>query len=118
MTGCATLCMRRKKREKKYAQERGFLDQGEVVVWRDFRPPHVSEAILKLYIQYMMSEHFVQWSRSDAENQNKRTHGSFTMYISGIILFVSHAKQMATIFKRKPRLRDLFVETHMRNDDC
>lgn len=138
--------MRHKRKEKKYAQERGFLDWGEVVVWRDFRPPHVSKAIWEVYIQYMMSEHFVQRSRFDAENHNKRTHGSITMYTDGTILFVSHAKQMvsffllhiiflfvventrtnnsfffflqATILRRKPRLRNLFVETHVRNDDC
>jgi hypothetical protein len=49
---------------------------------------------LESYIQHMMSEHFVQRSQSGAENQNKRTHGSITMYTGRTILFVSHAKQM------------------------
>jgi hypothetical protein len=37
--------MRRKKKSKKYAKEKGFSVEQDVAVWRDFKPPRVSEAI-------------------------------------------------------------------------
>jgi len=45
-----------------------------------------------------MSEHLVQQSQSNAENQNKEIHGSITMDIDISILYVSHAKWMVGLY--------------------
>jgi len=45
-----------------------------------------------------MSEHLVQRSQSNAENQNKEIHGSITMDIDRSILYVSHAKWIVGLY--------------------
>ena len=41
--GCVIFGMRRK--TKKKAKERGFPGLEDMMVWRDFKPPHILEAI-------------------------------------------------------------------------
>jgi len=88
--------------QNKYAKEIGLLGWGDVVIWRDFRPPHVSEVIWKAYIQHVTSKHFLRQSQSGAQNQNKEIYGSITMHISGFVLFISHAKWMIRFFLLHP----------------
>jgi hypothetical protein len=45
------------KKSKKYAKDKGLPSWEEVVVWRDFRPPHISKGIWDAYIQHMTFEH-------------------------------------------------------------
>jgi hypothetical protein len=68
------------------------------VIWRDFKPLHISKAIWENYIQNVMWEHFMQRSYSGAKNQNKEIHGSITTQTSGSILFVLHAKRKVKFF--------------------
>jgi len=86
--------MRHRKKQKKYAKERGLSGWRDVMVWRDFKPLYVSKAIWVEYIQQMTSKHFMQWSQSNVENQNKEIHGSITTHTSGSIMFGLHAKRM------------------------
>jgi len=45
-----------------------------------------------------MSEHFVQRSQFDAENQNKQIHSSITTHIGEYIPFVSYMKRILRFF--------------------
>ena len=47
-----------------------------MVIWKDFRPPYVLEAVWVEYIQQVMSDHFMRQQQFDAENQNMQIHDS------------------------------------------
>jgi hypothetical protein len=63
----------------------------------DFRPSHVLKSIWDIYIQHMMSGHFLQQSQSDLKNRAKEIHGFITTHTNGSILFVLHAKRMVKL---------------------
>jgi hypothetical protein len=63
-----------------------------MTVWKDFRPPYISEAMWTEYIQHVMSDCLVQQSHFGAENYNRRVHDSVTtptssFEVDGKILF-------------------------------
>jgi hypothetical protein len=86
------------KKSKKYAKDKGLPSWEEVVVWRDFRPPHISKGIWDAYIQHMTFEHFLRRSQSGAENRTKKIHGSIIEHIGEFISFVYHAKRKVRFY--------------------
>lgn len=63
-----------------------------MVMWRNFKPPQVLEAIWDANIHHMMYKYFVQQSQFSAENWNNEMHGSIITHIGRSILFIVHEK--------------------------
>jgi hypothetical protein len=48
------------KKAKKYMKERELPGWNDMVVWKDFRPLHVSDDVWAEYIKHMMFVHFTR----------------------------------------------------------
>ncbi|KAL3564589.1 hypothetical protein D5086_032635 [Populus alba] len=70
------------------------------------------------YLEHVMSERFTRRSQSDARNRNRPIHGSVTTLTGGSVSFSTHTKWMATSLGREPSPMELFMETHMRCQNC
>jgi hypothetical protein len=57
-----------KKKAKKYAKERELSGWKNVTVWKNSRPPYISEVVWVEYIHHVISERFVRYSESNTEN--------------------------------------------------
>jgi len=64
-----------------------------MTVWRDFKHMQFTEGIWDAYLQHVMLEHFLRWSKSGLENRTKEIHGSITTHTGRSILFISHVRK-------------------------
>ena len=78
---------RLKRKKEKYAIESELPAWNDVVVWKDFRSPYISEVVWAKYIQHVTSVHFMQRSQSDAENRHRHVHEFVTTHTDYSMLF-------------------------------
>jgi hypothetical protein len=88
----------RLKRKQKHIRESELQAWNNMAVWKDFKPPYISEAVWIKYIQHVTFTCFTWRSKSGAQNHHQRVHGSVTTHKDGSVLFVSHAKWVIRFF--------------------
>jgi hypothetical protein len=64
------------KNQRNMEKNKGLLGWEDMGVWRDSRPPYISEGILDAYIQHVIYKCFLWRSQSGAKNRIKKIHGS------------------------------------------
>jgi hypothetical protein len=68
-------------------KDNGLKGWNEAAVWREIKPPFMSGDKWTQYFEHVMSERFVRYSQSDADNQNRQIHGSMTMLTGDSVPF-------------------------------